>query len=78
MPSNALNLKLYPLARLKVGQAVLLGPYNAANTAANKIVHLRQSDPDAFRTWKFVQQQMLLINPLTCETVKMYLMTRIA
>lgn len=78
MPVNRLHLKSYPLHRLKVGQAVLLGPFSAANMGSNKIVKLRQKDPKKYGSWKFEQTQMLMVNPVTCETVKMYLLKRIA
>lgn len=77
MPVNRLGLKSYPLHRLKVGQAVLMGPFAAANAASNKVVKLRQKDPQ-YAGWQFIQQQMLMVNPATCETVKMYMMTRVA
>lgn len=77
MPVNRLGLKAYPLHRLKVGQAALLGPFNAANVGSNKIVKLRQKFPQC-ANWQFEQTQFLLVNPKTCETVKMYMLKRIA
>ena len=78
MAANKLGLKNYPLKRLKVGQSSLLGPYRSSTTSATMMTKLRQSNEAKYGKWKFVQQQMLLVNPVTCETEKMYLLTRIS
>lgn len=76
MPKNALSLRARNLGRLRVGEAVLLGPFAAANAAANKVTKFRQS-ASRYRDWEFVQEQWLLVNPRTLAAFKMYRVTRV-
>jgi hypothetical protein len=76
MPKNRLGLKALPLRRLKVGQAVILGPYNSANMAAGKVVQMRQKDPSTSNR-EFVQQQFIMVDPRTLVAYKVYLVRRI-
>ena len=75
MAINTLSLKHVPLDILKVGDATLIGPYESATMPASRIAKFRKDYPDADGT-EFSQRQFLLVDPKTCETMKMYLLTR--
>ena len=77
MPANALGLKHIPLELLNVGDSALIGPYLEAKTASGKWCQIKRDNPD-LADRQFSQKQFLLVDPVSCETVKMYLMTRIA
>lgn len=76
MAINILNLKTVSLRKLKIGQQLLLGPYKRATTPAGKISRLRTLDPSGFGRRQFTQRQMLLVDPATTQSFKMYLITR--
>jgi hypothetical protein len=75
MAANELGLKHLPLELLEVGDSVLIGPYKEAKTATGKWCQIKRDNPDlAARSVK--QRQFILIDPVTCEAFKMYLVTR--
>lgn len=71
---NSLGLRHRPLGRLRVGEAVLVGPYNHAKAAATLIFRCRKES--GREGWQFTQQQMLLCDPGAGTCIKMYLITR--
>lgn len=72
-----MKLKSFHLSLLDIGESTLIGPFRSATSPAAKIRQQVTADPDlAMR--RFTQQQRLLVDPKTCRTVKMYLITRVA
>ncbi len=72
---NRLGLRNFPMKRLRVGDSCLVGPFNSPNMGASMISRFRKKNAFA-GSWEITQQQILLVNPKTCETFKMYLLTR--
>lgn len=77
MAKNTLDLKHYPIPLLDVGQSVLIGPYKEAKTAGAKVSQEKRADQDGMKGREFTQKQFLLVDPVSCETVKMYLIRRV-
>lgn len=75
MAINSLGLKCFPIKKLKVGQRAIVGPYTTARTAMRKVLSLRKRNPE-MNDWKFTQRQVLMVDPVTTETFKMYILTR--
>jgi hypothetical protein len=72
MPRNRLGMKHFP-SKLKPGQSTIIGPFRTPMVASGYISRLRRKmtgDP------QFTQRQMLLVDPKTLETFRVYLVTR--
>jgi hypothetical protein len=61
------------IEHLKVGESSIIGPYLESKSCATTICRVRESNPEMF----FSQRKMLLVDPSTCETFPVYLVTRI-
>lgn len=77
MAKNALGLKKIPLRKMKVGDAVILGPYNHPTASSAHINREIYRNPE-YVGWKLTQRQFLLIDPKTLQAYKVYLITRTA
>lgn len=76
MASNNLGLRFVRLERLKVGQSIILGPYKRSSTVSAKLHQLAALE--RIKVTDYKQRQFLLIDPRTCVTHKVYLVTRIS
>lgn len=73
---NALGLRHRGLHRLRVGEAVLVGPYRTAKAVSTLIYRCRLRPGCDDR--QFTQRQLLLADPAAGACHKMYLVTRTA
>ena len=71
-----MKLKLYPLHRLKVGQSCIAGPYKKAKTVGTMIWLAKKKD--GMSAAEYTQRKMILVDPLTAESVFMWIVTRTA
>lgn len=71
-----MRYKSFSIRELDVNESCLVGPFAQARYATAKI-NQQMKDLDTEHR-RFSQRQMLMTDPKTCETVKIYAITRLA
>lgn len=76
MAKNVLGLVQLSPATLKVGQSVWMGPYTDCKSVQSRLAAFKRRNP-AMRDWEFTQRQFIFVDPVTAESFKIHLVTRV-
>jgi len=68
-----LSIRPRIIKHLAVGESAIIGPYKHSKGCGTTICRVREQNPEM----DFEQKKFILVDPVTCESFPVYLVTRV-